>query len=119
MDVLVLIQELVAKLADAQNQIELIKKEAYDMGFAAGQAAGGAGDKVFTQADVEQMVADALAPLKLEIEALKMEIEKLKMEGDEKVLAAVNAFKTDLLAKYEEMQVIETQAETGFKDLLK
>ncbi len=101
----------------AQYDIEL--KAAEDKGFDLGIAQAGvpAGDKIYTEADLQaekailQAQIDSLAAVKLE---LQNKVAELEAAQDFKVAQ----FKAQLKSKYEELQVIESQAETGFADLL-
>lgn len=111
------IEGLKTQLADAQAALDVASKQSYDNGFAAGVAS--VADKIYSQVEMDAAIEAAVAPLKLEIEAMKLEIEALKLQVEEQGKAAVAAFKAEMLAKYEEMQVVETEAETGFKEFLK
>ncbi len=137
------INELQVKLADANAAMEEIKAvsfesgkvvgieegkvlgfedgkkagydEGYAKGFEDGKALGGNGDKIYSQAEVDLMIAplnEKIASLEAEVQAIKDSIEGLKVE-------AVNAFKLEIKAKYDEAQVAESQLESSFSDLLK
>lgn len=121
MDLVKLLNELVANIAalqaqlvDAQASADALAKLKYDEGFAAGVASVVAppSDKIYSQAELDQKIADALLPIQAELEAVKASIEP-------KVAEALAVFKADLLSKYQEQQVVESQLETGFADLLK
>lgn len=116
MDLLLMLQELVAKLADAAAALEVAKRASYDEGFAAGVASvGGNPDVKFTQADLDAAVASAVAPLNEQIAALQAQV-----DGIPAVVAdAIAAFKAELAQKYADQQVVESASETGFADLLK
>ncbi len=72
-------------------------------------------EKKFSQADLDAAVSAAVSPLQQRIG----ELEVLVAGIDGKVAEAVAAFKSELLAKYEEQQVAENEGETGFKNLLR
>lgn len=89
--------------------------EGYAKGFEDGKASGGNGDKIYSQAEVDLMIAplnEKIASLEAEVQAIKDSIEGLKVE-------AVNAFKLEIKAKYDEAQLAESVLETSFGDLLK
>lgn len=112
------IAALQAQLADAQKAADDLAKLKYDEGFAAGVASVPVVPGGFTQEQVDAFVAAAVAPLAEKIALLDAKV----LELEAAVLAEAGklvAFKADLLAKYEEAQVAESAVETGFKDLLK
>jgi hypothetical protein len=101
------------------SELDLDLKAAEDKGFDLGVAQAGipAGDKIYTEADLQAELAikQALIDAGLEkIAALEVKVVELENAQDFKVAQ----FKAQLKNKYEEMQVIENQAETGFADLL-
>lgn len=101
----------------SQYDIEL--KAAEDKGFDLGIAQSGvpAGDKIYTEADLQAELAIKQALIDAgseKIVALEAKIVELENAQDFKVAQ----FKAQLKSKYEELQVIESQAETGFADLL-
>lgn len=125
MDLLKLLQDLVAQLgalqaqlADAQAALDAAKKLSYDQGFADGVASlpppPPASDKIFSQAEADALVAAAVAPLQAQVADLQS-----KVDGIPKLVAdAVAALKADLLSKYEAAQAAESQVELDFKNLL-
>jgi uncharacterized small protein (DUF1192 family) len=116
------IGELQTALQDAQATADKLVKEAYDKGFADGVASVppvGEDTTPFSQADIDAAVAAAVAPMNEQIVALQAEVEGLKAQIEQVKSEAVAAFKAELLAKYEEMQVVESQLETGFGEMLK
>lgn len=116
------IGELQTALQDAQATADKLVKEAYDKGFADGVASvPPAGEDVtpFSQADLDAAVAAAVGPLNEQIAAMQVELDGLKASVEQIKADAVAAFKAELLAKYEEMQVVESQLETGFGEMLK
>lgn len=112
-----LINELQAKLVDAEAAVAESAKVAYDKGFADGVASvpPPVSDKIFSQAEVDQMLADAVLPLQKKIEDLELVVAGV----DQKIAEGVALVKADLLAKYNELQVAETASEVGFAELLK
>lgn len=127
MDIIAMLQDLVAKmsalqasLVDAQASLEVEKKASYDEGFAAGVASvpvvtGGG----FTQEQVDAAVSAAIAPIQAELDGVKEELEAVKASLQPSIDQAVAACKADLLAKYKEMEVALQATEVGFEDLLK
>lgn len=111
-------------------EIEGEKKASYDKGFADGKASmGEPGDKIYSQVEMDAAVSESNA----KFEEMKASYDEMKPKFDELVLKvaemesglqgkideAVAAFKVDLAKKYEDLQVAETEAETGFGNLLK
>jgi hypothetical protein len=123
MELLVLLQELAAKLADAQAALDLEKKKSYDEGFAAGVASVLPGtDKVYSQEELNAAVLAAKEGLQLEIDSLKAELEvakadleKLKADLDVKVEEAKAALKVELLAKLDAQQAAESESEAALR----
>ena len=112
------IAALQAQLVDAQASADALAKAKYDEGFAAGVASVGVSDKIYSQAELDAKIAEAVLPLNEKIallDAKVLELEALVVSADAKLVE----FKQMLLAKYEEAQVAESAVETGFKDLLK
>ena len=117
MDLLKLLQDLVAQLAaaqlalaDAPAALEAAKKLSYDEGVAS--VVIPVSDKIYSQVEFDAMLLSAQEPLKLQIADLEAKLAALQPPD-------VAQLKADLLAKYEEMLVAVTSAETGFKDFLK
>jgi ribosomal protein L18E len=82
MDIVALLNELIAKLQDAQAAIAVEKKASYDEGFAAGVASVPVvvvpGDVTpFGQADIDAAVSAALLATKAAIKAKLDEVEAL------------------------------------------
>lgn len=107
-------QEEVTKLTELLAMIESEKQAAYDEGYAAGVSTQGS-DKLYSQAELDAKIQDAILPLQEEINVLKSQIVDVEVVKSE----AKAELKAELLAKYEEQQVVESQSETGFSDLLK
>ena len=117
------IDAVAAALADSEAAVMAAKQASYDEGFANGKAEGAGpvepvepGSKIFDQAEVDAMIASAIAPLEAKIVELEASIEA---KAEEAASVKVAALKAELLAKYEAQQVAETAEETGFADLLK
>lgn len=115
MDLVTLLNGLVDQLADAQAAADELAQTKYDEGFAAGVASVTEGDKLYTQADVDAIVT----PLNDRILALEAQVMALQESVATQIAEAMAKFKMDLLTKYESQQVVESDTETGFKDLLK
>lgn len=111
---LALLPELQAKLADAEATLAAASKLAYDKGFADGVASVVVtpGDKIFSQAEADAMVATAVEPLQKKIE--KLELVVVGIDG--KIAEALMVFKADLLLKVKEVDAIEDAA---LEELLK
>ena len=124
MDLVVLLNSLVANIAalqaqlvDAQASADALAKAKYDEGFAAGVASVGGGEKIYSQAELDAKIAEAVAPLNVKIAELDAKVAELSAALVAEAGKLV-AFKADLLAKYEAQQVAESEGETGFKNLL-
>jgi hypothetical protein len=76
-------------------------------------------DKIYTQADLDAAVNAAVLPLQGVITGLQQQINDLSAGMAGQIEEAVTKMKADIAAKYAEMQVVESQAETGFAELLK
>ena len=103
-----LINELQAKLVDAEAALSESVKTAYDKGFADGVASvpPPVTDKIFSQAEVDAMLAEAVAPLQKKIE----DLEAVVASVDQKIADAIIAFKADLLVKVKDIEAIENAA---------
>lgn len=115
MDLLALLTGLQVQIADAQKAADDLAKLKFDEGFAAGVASVPVSDKVFSQADVDAL----LAPLQAQVADLQAQVSALQSSLDQKVAEAVAAIKADLLAKYQELEVALQDKEVGFEQLLK
>ena len=115
------LQTLLASLAALQQQVvdaQALVDQAYQKGFADGAASvvvPPASDKIYSEEELQAKIKEALFPLEEKITSLEAEISLLP----EKIEEGVAAFKAELLAKYNELQVAETAAEVGFGELLK
>ena len=67
MDLLKQLQDLIALVASFPDQLVAEKKASYDEGFAAGAAAAGI-DKIYSQADLDAKVAEAVAAKEEELQ---------------------------------------------------
>lgn len=108
-------QEEVQKLVELLALIESEKQAACDEGYASGMAASSGSDKLYSQAELDAKIQDAILPLQEEINILKSQ----SIDVEAVIFEAKSELKAELLAKYEEQQVAESQAETGFLELLK
>lgn len=116
------INELQAKLIDAQVSADALAKQKYDEGFAAGVASVPTpqpSDKLYSQEEMDAAIQSAVVPLNEKIAELQTQVDGMQAQIDAKVSEAMSAFKAELLAKYEAQQVVESDSETGFRDLLK
>lgn len=104
-------EELLALIDGLKAKAEAEIKLAYDKGFADGVASTGS-DKIFSQADLDLKIQEAVSPLKSEIEALQLQV----VQVDQRVSDAIAAFKVELLAKVKEVDAIEDAA---LEELLK
>lgn len=123
---------------DAANAIPALvdatEKANYDLGFTAGQASiilPSPTDPTanYTQADMDALAVLVRSENKAQLEAKDVEIASLGVERDglqvqvdgipTLVSEAVATVKSDLLAKYKELEVVIQSFETGFEDQLK
>lgn len=125
-EILVLIVELQAKLADVDAFVaaekaasfdagkllglEEGKKLGFDEGFAAGVASVPVGPGGFTQEQVDAMILAAIEPLQKKIEVLQLVVDGVQAQIDQKVAEALIAFKAELLVKVQEVDSIEDAA---------
>lgn len=129
------VEKLALQLTEAQAKVQLADelavviqaevKAANELGFEEGLAqAGQAGgsDKIYSDAEVNKFIADAIAPFEAKVAELKAEIIALNAEAG-KVPALIEAakaeFKAELLAKFEAQQAEESSSEVKFAELLK
>ena len=91
MDLLQILKDLQAQLANVEALVAVEKQASYDAGFAAGVASVTGNDKVYSQAEFDAKLAEAVSPLQAELAVVKAEVEGLKAE----VLKA-----SELVAKY-------------------
>lgn len=127
------ISALQSQLADTETAIAEAKKAAYDEGFAAGVASVPAGDKLYSQEELDAAIAQAKVELeaingdlmvqldgvKAQVVALEATVADLTASIETKVSEAMAAFKADLLAKYQSAQAAEGEIEKTIEDLLK
>ncbi|MBY0413708.1 MAG: hypothetical protein K2Q18_06065 [Bdellovibrionales bacterium] len=102
------LQTLLASLALLQQQVvdaQALVDQAYQKGFADGVASVGS-DKIYSQAEVEVILEDAIAPLQKKIEDLEFVVAGM----DQKIADAIIAFKAELLVKVKEVDAIEDAA---------
>lgn len=116
-----ILSALLVQIADAEAAATKLAKENYDKGFADGVASVPVvpeDDKIFSQAELDQKIEEAVSPFRVEIEQVKAELESLKADVPQQIDAAVAAFKAELKAKYEAAQASESESEKVFGDLL-
>lgn len=122
MDIVALLQSLIAqladlqlKLADAQSALDAEKAASYQLGVNDGVA------QKQGELDAKQLELDAV---KAELEELKknppVESDKIysQAEADQLVVDAKAALKAELLQKYKEQQAVEAQGESEIEALL-
>lgn len=114
------IAALQLQLVDAQASADAFAKAKYDEGFAAGvQSVIPNVDKIYSQAELDQKVSEAVIPLQEQIAGMQAQIDAVPSVIDSKVAEAVAAVKADLVAKYELLKVAISDSETGFGEFLK
>lgn len=96
MDLVSLLNGLVAQLADAQKAADNLAKAKYDEGFAAGVASVPANDKIYSQAEVDSMLAVAVGGIQAQLSAVSAELQALK--------DTFAAFKAQELAKVQALE---------------
>lgn len=100
---------------DAELLVEFNK--GFDAGVLQSDSAGGS-DKIFSLIELNAELAPLQAKI-VELEAAVSSLQAVVNSVPQQIVEGVAAVKAGLLAAYEAQQVAETQAETGFKDLLK
>lgn len=119
------VTEIETQETEYAAEIKAAEEKGFEEGLAqAGQANGE--DKIYSDAEVNQIIADTKAPLEQKIGELELTIATLQGQiADHPALVetakseAVAAFKAELLAKYDEQQAQETASEAGIAELLK
>jgi hypothetical protein len=109
-------------MSEIKSDIGVFGVEQYNKGWdeAMAQAgSGGSSDKIYSEIEMNQIIADTKVPLQADIDSLKQNVEELKASIPGEVEKAMAEFKAILKAKYDEQQVVESTSETGFGDLLK
>lgn len=104
-----------------KSEIEAYGKSQYDKGWdeAMVQAgSGGSTDKIYSEAEMNQIIAETKAPLEAKIAEVQAQLDGVPAQIAAATEAAVNGFKAMLKSKYAEQQVAESQGETGFGSLL-
>lgn len=109
------IDELSAAVA---AEIVTANKAGFEEGLNQANQAGGS-DKIYSDAEMNQIIAEETAPLKAKIAELEVAVANLQAAIEPAKAEAVAAFKAELAAKYAEQQVVESTSETGFAELLK
>lgn len=90
---------------------------AKDQGFAEGAASVGS-DKIYSQADLDQRLADQASGYETTIAELNAQVAQFPTRLEQEKAEAVAAKIAELKAAYEQQQVAEAQGETGFGALL-
>jgi len=113
METVQLLNELALKLEEVKAQIlaneaafeaakEAYGKDKYNEGFAAGVASMGQGEKIYTHDEAQTLIAEAVAPLKKQVEELEAKVVELQAIVDgvpAQVKQAVDEFKAWALAR--------------------
>jgi len=131
MDLVKLLNDLVAniaalqtQLADAQASAQALADAKYKEGFDAGVASVvipevPVSDKVYSQAELEAKIAEALLPLQEKLVELQAQVEAVPAQIEQAKLDAVAQFKAEFLEKYKAAQIAESQIENSVEELLK
>lgn len=90
---------------------------AKDQGFAEGAASVGS-DKIYSQADLDQRLADQASGYEATIAELNTQVAGFPLAIEQAKEAGKAELKAELKAAYEQQQVAESQGETGFGALL-
>lgn len=106
---------LIEQITALKVVLEAEVKAAHDAGFAEGVASVSVGEKIYSQEELDALIA----PLQAKIEELTITVSAMQVEFEAKVAEAVAKVKADLLAAYESEQASESAAESVFKELLK
>jgi hypothetical protein len=114
-EILVLIADLQAKLADVDAFVALEKQASYDKGFADGVASvvvPPPSDKLYSQEELDAKIQEAVLPLQAKIAELEVVVAGI----DQLVADKLAAFKADLLEKVKSIDAIE---DASLEELLK
>lgn len=76
MDLVQLLKDLATKLAEVEALLAAEKQASYDAGFAAGVQSASGNDKVYSQAEFDAKLAEALSPVLAQVEELKAQVQK-------------------------------------------
>lgn len=131
MDLLKLLQDLVAnvaalqtQLADAEAGLAQAKQLSYEEGFAAGVASVGA-DKIYSQAEFDAAVMEMKAEMMAQIEGLtqelavaKGEIEALRAGVEAQVADAVAKIKAEIMPLVEALVAKDAEEDAARGELL-
>lgn len=126
MGILEKVDGVMNSMSEIKSDIGVFGQEMYTKGWDEAMVqAGSAGtsDKIYSEAEMNQIIADekakVVSELQPQIDSLKASVDAFPASLEAAKVEAVDGFKAELKAKYDELQVIESQAETGFGDLLK
>jgi hypothetical protein len=108
-EILVLIADLQAKLADVDAFVAAEKQASYDKGFADGVASvvvPPPSDKLYSQEELDAKIQEAVLPLQAKIAELEVVVAGI----DQLVADKMAAFKAELLVKIQELDALEDSA---------
>lgn len=106
-------QAEIIKLQELKSNIALEIQESYDKGYTDGRAETGT-DVIYTQAEVDNAIAAAIAPLNTQIADQQSQIGDIPNQ----VAAAVSAKVSEIKAKLQSAQAEESAIEQAFADEL-
>jgi flagellar biosynthesis/type III secretory pathway protein FliH len=92
--------------------------EGYAKGLEDGKAQGGNGDKIYSQEELDQKIAEVVAPLNEKISSMEVELQSVKDSIPQAVADGIAAFKSELKVKFAELKSVEDQAESSFESIL-
>ncbi len=112
---------------EMKSEISVYGTEQYNKGWdeamvQAGSNPGGDPLKIYTEAEMNQILNEAKAPLEAQIVSLNSQVEsfpsQLESSKSEGKVEGANELRSQLKSAYEAQQVAETEGETGFGALL-
>lgn len=122
MNILERADALIQGANDMKSEIGVFGTEQYNKGWdeAMAQAgSGGSSDKIYSEAEMNQIIADTKAPLEAQVQQIQAALDSVPASIEEAKVQAKAEVKAELKAAYDAQQVAESQGETGFGDLLK
>lgn len=111
------LDQIVALAQEAVAELPTELQAKYDAGFTAGADAGGV-DKIYSQAELDQRLADQASGYETTIGELNTQVSMFPTHLEQAKAEAKAEYKAELKAAYEAQQVAESQGETGFGSLL-
>ena len=114
MDLLKTLSEIVANVELVKVQLDQAKQEAELLVSQQPQ-----NDKLYSQAELEAKIQEAIAPLQTQVSQLQIEIESIPAKIELAKIDAVAQFKSEFLEKYKAAQEQELQIENSIQELLK